>query len=223
MNARMKKRLVIVTGLIVMVLVVVLVVVGGNNSAKTVSVAQLHDGDYTGKRVQVTGNVVPNSYATEDGVLTFSIYDAEDAAVSPLTVSYDGSASATFGNDVTAICTGKIAEDGVLHCSELVTKCPSKYESGTDALQVDRLLGYGDDVLDKPVRVKGTVKTGSQNSAEQGDRFVLVDAEDATAELVVAYQGAISEEAMADGASVVLTGSLGADGKFSAIDVALEG
>jgi cytochrome c-type biogenesis protein CcmE len=219
----MKKRLAIVTGVVVIVLAVVLAVVGGNSSAKAISVGQAQGGEFVNKRVQVTGNVVPNSYATEGDVLTFSIYDPDDAQAPPLPVSYDGGTSATFGNDVTAICTGKIADDGVLHCSELVTKCPSKYESGTDALQVARMLGYGDDIVAKTVRVKGTVKSGSQSAAGAGDRFVLVDAEDGASEVAVTYDGAASEETLADGAMVILTGSMGSDGKFAATDVALEG
>ncbi|MBO4365812.1 MAG: cytochrome c maturation protein CcmE [Eggerthellaceae bacterium] len=223
MNARMKKRLVIVTGLIVIVIAVVLAVVGGNSSAKTVTIAQASSGDYLNKRVQVTGNVVENSYSTEGDVLTFAIHDPDDDAAPQLTVVYDGSVSATFGNDVTAICTGKMAEDGVLHCSELVTKCPSKYESGADALQVSQMLGYGDDVLDKTVRVTGVVKAGSQSAAGQGDRFVLVDAEDGTTEVAVTCGDAVSEEAIADGATVVLTGHMCDNGKFDATNVALEG
>ncbi len=223
MNTRMKRRLVVVTGLIVIVLAVVLAVVGGNSAAKTISIAEAMSGDFQNKRVQVTGNVVENSYVTEGDVLTFSIHDPEDASSPELRVSYDGGVSATFGNDVTAICTGKIAEDGVLYCSELVTKCPSKYESGADALQVARMLEYGDDVLNKTVRVTGTVKAGSQNAAGQGDRFVLVDAEDGATEVAVTYGDAISEETLADGAVVVLTGHMCDNGKFDATNVALEG
>ena len=222
MSARMKKRLVIVTGLIVIVMAVILAVVGGNSSAKTVTIAQAGSGDYQGKRVQVTGNVVENSYSTEGDVLSFTIYDPEDGSAPVLPIVYDGSVSATFGNDVTAICTGKMSEDGVLNCSELVTKCPSKYESGTDALQVARMLEYGDDVLNKTVRVRGVIKAGSQNAAGQDDRFVLVDAEDGVTEVTVTYWDAVSEESIADGATVVLTGHMADNGKFDATNVALE-
>lgn len=220
----MKKRLVVVTGLIIIVLIVVLAVVGGNSSAKAVSVSQAASGDYSGKRVQVTGNVVDDSYSTDsDGVLTFSIYDPDAEASVQLPVSFDGGVSATFGNDVTAICTGKMTDGGVLQCSELVTKCPSKYESGTEALEVSRMLEYGDDIVDTTVRVRGTVKAGSQNAAGQGDRFVLVDSADSGAEVPVTYGDAVSEETLADGASVVLTGHMTAEGKFDATNVALEG
>ena len=50
---------------------------------------------------------------------------------------YQGAASSTFGDDVTAICTGRVGDDGVLRCSELVTKCPSKYEGAGDEHPAD--------------------------------------------------------------------------------------
>ena len=43
--------------------------------------------------------------------------DPEGDPATHLEVRYDGAASSTFGNDVTAICTGKINEAGVLECS----------------------------------------------------------------------------------------------------------
>lgn len=222
MNAKMKKRLVAVTGIIVIVVVVVLAVVGGNSAAKTVTVAEALElqGD---NKIQVTGNVAENSFSIEGDVLTFKIYDAEadPAAAQLLDVRYEGGVSATFGNDVTAICTGKKNADGVLNCSELVTKCPSKYESGVDALSVSGLLAYGEKVLDKPVKVTGTMKAGSLAGVDADVRFVIVDAKSAD-ELPVKYAGALSDDT-AEGSSVVLTGSIGADGAFVATDVALEG
>lgn len=222
MNAKTKKRLVIVTGVIVIALAIILAMVGGGSAAKSVSIAQAASGEYQNQRVQVSGNVVENSYQTTGDVLTFSIYDPDDATAPSLQVKYDGGVAATFGNDVTAICTGKMA-DGVLQCSELVTKCPSKYESGTEALSVSRLLDYGDSVVDKTLKVTGSVKAGSQSAAGQGDRFILVDASDATKQISVTYDGALSTETTADGATVVLTGHVGSDGKFAATNVALEG
>ena len=223
-NAKTKKRLAIVTGIIVIVMAVILAMVGSGSSAKTVSVAQAASGNYANQRVQVSGNVVENSYSTTGNVLTFSIYDPEDSSAPRLQVNYDGGVAATFGNDVTAICTGKMGTDGVLACSELVTKCPSKYESGTEALTVSRMLDYGDSITDKTLKVTGTVKSGSQTAAGTAtDRFVLVDASDATKTVSVTYDGALSSETTADGATVVLTGHMGSDGKFAATDVALEG
>ena len=133
MNTRTKRRMMAVTGIIVIVLVVILAVVGGSGAAKSATVADAVAGKYADQKIQVTGNVVENSYATNDNVLTFAIYDKDGNPAEQLNVRYEGGVSATFGNDVTAICTGKIAGDGVLHATELVTKCPSKYENADSA------------------------------------------------------------------------------------------
>ena len=221
MNAKMKKRMIAVSGVIVIVLILVLAFVGGNTAATTLSVAEAAENPQAGQKVQVSGNVVQDSFSTTDNVLTFKIYDPAGDPATHLEVRYDGAASSTFGNDVTAICTGKINDAGVLECSNLVTKCPSKYENADSALTVDQLLGYGDEVVGKVVKVAGTVGEGTLKAAGQGDRFVLV-ATEAEGSIPVAFDGALSDEVV-DGASVVLTGSLAEDGKFAATDVALEG
>ena len=221
MNAKMKKRMIAVFGVIVIVLILVLAFVGGNTAATTMSIAEAAENPQAGQKVQVSGNVVQDSFSTSNDVLTFKIYDPEGDPATQLEVRYDGAASSTFGNDVTAICTGKINDAGVLECSELVTKCPSKYENADSALTVEQLLGYGESVYGNVVKVAGSVGAGSLKAAGQGDRFSLVDAETGDS-MPVVFEGALSD-GIADGSAVVLTGSLGADGKFAATDVALEG
>ena len=184
------------------------------------SIAEAAENPQAGQKVQVSGNVVQDSFSTSNDVLTFKIYDPEGDPATQLEVRYDGAASSTFGNDVTAICTGKINDAGVLECSELVTKCPSKYENADSALTVEQLLGYGESVYGNVVKVAGSVGAGSLKAAGQGDRFILVDAETGDS-MPVVFEGALSD-GIADGSAVVLTGSLGADGKFAATDVALE-
>lgn len=221
MNAKMKKRMIAVSGVIIIVLILVLAFVGGNTAATTMSIAEAAENPQAGQKVQVSGNVVQDSFSTSNDVLTFKIYDPEGDPATQLEVRYDGAASSTFGNDVTAICTGKINDEGVLECSELVTKCPSKYENADSALTVEQLLGYGESVYGNVVKVAGSVGAGSLKAAGQGDRFILVDAETGDS-MPVIFEGALSDE-VSDGSAVVLTGSLGADGKFAATDVALEG
>lgn len=223
MNSKTKRRMAVVTGVIVIVLIVVLAIVGGNAAARTVSVAEAIEmqGD---AKIQVTGNVVEDSFDIEGDTLTFDIYDpeADPAAAATMPVRYDGGVSATFGNDVTAICTGKKDAGGVLVCSELVTKCPSKYENAEGALSVADLLGYGDAVAGKPVKVAGVVKEGTLAGVDAKARFALSDP-DSGYDLVVRYDGALPDD-MVEGAEVVLTGSIGADGAtFTATDVALNG
>lgn len=221
----MKKRLIGVSGAIVIVLIVVLAVVGAGTAAKTISVAEaaeLAQSGTTSEKVQVSGNVVPDSYETTGGSLTFRVYDPEAGEDGPqLSVVYDGAAASTFGNDVTAICTGKIGQDGILKATEMITKCPSKYESASNALEVDRLIGYGDEVVGKMVKVVGIIKAGTLAPAGQGNRFVLTNPS-ADTEIAVIYEGALSDE-VKEGSSVVLLGSLNEEGKFQATEVALEG
>ncbi len=222
MNSKTKRRMGVVTGLIVIVLIVVLAVVGGNSAARTVSIAEALEINNDAK-IQVTGNVVENSFSINDDVLTFQIYDnQEDAdAKKPLDVRYEGGVAATFGNDVTAICTGKMSSEGYLNCSELVTKCPSKYENAEGALGVEELLTYGDAVLNKPVKVFGVVKPGTIAGVDAEDRFILLDSGSAY-ELHVKFAGALPD-GFDEGSKAVLTGSINADGLFVATNVALEG
>ena len=221
LNRRLKRRLVVVTGVIIVVIVAVLAIVGGSTASKTVTVAEAASGKFNGSKVQVSGKVVSNSYTFAGDVLTFFIYDEESGAQTSLKVVYDKGVSATFGNDVTAICTGRIGDDGVLLCSELVTKCPSKYESSVDALGVEQLLSYGQGIVGTPVKVSGVIRAGSLKPAGQGDRLVITDAVGGK-ELTVIFSGALSE-GIKDGSTVVLTGTLNASGRFEASEVALKG
>ncbi len=224
MNTQTKRRLVVVTGVIVVVMAIVLAVVGSGGTARSLTIADAAGGTGVGERVQITGNVVDNSYSTEGGVLTFSIYDPAGDPGQTLDVRYEGAASSTFGNGVTAICTGRLTDDGglLLTASELVTKCPSKYESATDALEIGRLLDYGDDIVDKTVKITGVVKDGTLTAAGSDERFACVDSADASREVSVSYDGALPEDVQ-EGGTVVVQGSLGANGRFNATDVALEG
>ena len=221
MNARTKKRLVIVTGIILIVLIVLLAVVG--EGAREISLADAIRGAYGDQRVKVTGNVVKDSYSTTGNVLAFSIYNPDDADAGQLQVRYDGAPASTFGNNVTAICTGKAGEDGIFYAVELVTKCPSKYESGTEALEVGRLREYGSEIEGTTVRVKGTVVSGTQKAAGGGmPRFRLADGSDESITVDVMFDGAVSEETLADGTPVVVTGDMRSDGTFSATVVSLQ-
>ena len=82
------------------------------------------------------------------------------------------------------------------------------------------MLGYGDAVIDKPVKVHGIVKTGSIGTVDADQRFIVQDQESGQ-ELRIMFQDALANE-IADGSEVVLTGSLSANGSFAATVVALE-
>lgn len=227
MNAQMKKRMAIAGGVIVIVVILLLAFLGGSNAATVATVAEVSSGAYRDKKVQVTGIVVDNSYSVDDnGTLSFDIAAEDDAAqATTLHVTYDQGASSTFGNGVTAICTGRIGDDGTLACSELVTKCPSKYENSSEALTVAELLEYDFSKMEgKTVKVTGYL--GNLADATVSERFTLTQEQgDASANIVptlhVAYSGALSDE-ITSGSLVVITGSLTSeDGGFTATEVAL--
>ena len=88
---------------------------------------------------------------------------------------------------------------------------------------VNDILQNPENYVGKTIKVTGLIQPGSQNPAGQGDRFVLVDLEDESATVAVMCDEALSDETVADGAKVVLTGNLVDSGKFAATNVALEG
>jgi len=209
----------VVSGVLVIVFVIVLAVVAGSSGYTIVSVAEALEPSQRETRVQVTGRVVTDSSSIEGNTLSFALYDPDGSPEKQLKVVYEGGVSATFGNQVTAICTGMIDAEGVLIASELVTKCPSKYESATDALSVSQLLGYGSAVVGKPLKIAGVVKPGSLGSIDREARLVLRD-EVSLEELPILFGGALPDD-IGDNTELVITGSLNSDGQLEATDIAL--
>ena len=221
MQKNMKRRLAVVSGVIVIVVVVVLAIVAGGTAAKSLTVAEAATGEHSGQKVQVAGNVVTDSFTIEVGKVVFSIYDPDDNSGAQVHVTYEGAVSATFGNEVSAIVTGRMGEGDELLATELVTKCPSKYESGVDALTVAQIISYGEQVYDKPVKVAAYLAPNTLTVPGKAVRFSVADEATAGATtLDVQFDGALPD-AIADGMMLVLTGSMSADGIFHATDVAL--
>lgn len=218
--ATQKQRFIAVGGIVLIVILAMLAFFGANTAAKVMTVEEASQPSAIGQRVQVEGNVVNDSFTFTGDILDFTIADADNPQFD-LKVTYDKGVAATFGNGITAQCTGVIDDSGVLVCSELITKCPSKYESRTDALTVERLQGYGDAIVNKIVKVSGTLQPGSLKDATADVRFVIGDAENSSLSLPVQYAGALSDE-VTDGAALVLTGRLDPNGNFEATEVALE-
>ena len=220
MNAKLKKRLIVVTGIIAVVIAAILAIVGNGTAAKSLTVSEAMAQPPVGDKVQVSGSVVDDSFSTTGNTLTFKIYDAEGSSDAQLSVRYDGAASSTFGNGVTAICTGRINDEGVLECTELVTKCPSKYENSESALSVSRLLDYGENIEGTTVKVAGQIVSDSINPIGQDCRFKIEDAPTGKGEdeLEVIYDGVLATD-IGNKTSVVLTGSMNEDGKFFATAV----
>jgi cytochrome c-type biogenesis protein CcmE len=105
----------------------------------------------TGKDVRVSGAVLGDSIQYEPSSLTLRftiaqipgdnkeiekfgglakvLHDATlDVSLPRLQVLYVGPVPDLLKNEAQAILTGKLGDDGVFHASELLLKCPTKYE-----------------------------------------------------------------------------------------------
>jgi cytochrome c-type biogenesis protein CcmE len=219
MNKRARNRLIGVTAIILIVAAafIPLMMSGG---AKETSVADLAVGGnaaLVGTRVKVTGAVIAGSWDKKTNPMVFKIR-AEGATSGPeVLVTYNGSAPNTFGSDTIAILTGQLDVLGSITASEMVTKCPSKYETSTEAAPITDVLAAPPD---SPIRVQGFLKPGSQGAANAAERFVLSTNADGTGDsFPVAFTGSMPAGA-ADGSKLVVFGKL-ESGDFVATDVAI--
>ncbi|MBR2835050.1 MAG: cytochrome c maturation protein CcmE [Coriobacteriales bacterium] len=215
MNSAAKKRLILMGLIIVVAALVLFAVLGSSSVATSLNVAQAASGDYEGKKVQVSGKVA-EGVSTVDGRTYFTITD--DEAQNELKVNFGGAMPSTFGSGITAICTGKM-ENSVLVCSELLTKCPSKYESAEGALTVKQLLKNADIYNATKVKVAGYVVKDTLKDGTADIRFVL-ESQDAIVD--VAFSGGLPDT-IQEGSAVILTGKLNSEqNRFEAEDVALD-
>ena len=218
MNKAAKKRLIVVGLVIVVVALALFAVLGGGAAAATLTVEQAVSGDYEGKKIQVSGPVVKDSYTTEGTNCIFKIAGSEEGSTAELEVIYGKGMPSSFGTGVTAICTGTL-QDGTLLCSELATKCPSKYESAEGAVTAAVIAAAPASYVGVDVKLAGYVTEGSIADASQDVRFVV---NSQGSSLNVSYKDALPE-GMEDGSAVVVSGALDADGEtFVATDVALD-
>ena len=219
MNRSAKRRLVVVGGIIVVAMLVIVAIAGSGGAASSLSISDVVSGDYRGKKVQVSGSVVADSLTSEGSTALFEIQPEEGSAAASgqetLTVRYDGALPATFGTGVVAICTGTVESDNTLTATELVTKCPSKYESAEGSLTVKGLLDQAESMTGEATKVCGYIRGEVLPvDAAEGYRFTL---ESQGATINVIWDGGI-DEAVTDGTALVVSGALNADGTFTASD-----
>ena len=215
MNRSAKRRLVVVGGIIVVAMLVIVAIAGSGGAASSLSISDVVSGDYRGKKVQVSGSVVADSLTSEGSTALFEIQPEDASGQETLTVRYDGALPATFGTGVVAICTGTVESGNTLTATELVTKCPSKYESAEGSLTVKGLLDQAESMTGEATKVCGYVRGEVLPvDAAEGYRFTL---ESQGATINVIWDGGI-DEAVTDGTALVVSGALNADGTFTASD-----
>lgn len=212
MNNKAKRRLVVVGGIVVIAMLVIVAIAGSGGAASSLSIADVLGGGYDGKKVQVSGSVVDDSLSAQGSTAVFKITPEDGSSSDELTVEYAGALPATFGTGVVAICTGTVSGQ-TIECSELVTKCPSKYESAEGSLTVKGLLDQGDSMVGEDVSLAGYVR-GAVNDASASVRFTI-ESQDETIDIV--YDGGLDEN-ITDGTAVVITGHLTEAGTFEATE-----
>lgn len=104
----------------------------GINESKTYykTISELKSGaSDAGKRVRVTGDVVPGSIKRDGSAVHFTICEKEKNQL--LSVVYTGKDPLpdTFRDNAQAMADGKLSADGTFHASSIAAKCPSKYEA----------------------------------------------------------------------------------------------
>jgi cytochrome c-type biogenesis protein CcmE len=221
-NKRARQRLIGVT-IIVLLIVVGLIFMatqgeGAGASRKTVAEI-VADASLIGTQVQVEAPVVKGSWTPGTKPFMFDIQDKSDPNGPVMTVQWDGPIPSAFGDGVTAIVTGEVQEGGKLLARTLITQCPSKYASASDALSVDQLLKS--QLAGTTVKITGYIVNGTMQAAGGTERFFVGTNAKGDEKVGVAFGGAFPA-GMDDGSKVVITGSLEDNGIFNASDVAID-
>lgn len=94
-------------------------------------------GSFAGQRIRLGGHVVDGSIAQKKGTLEyrFEVKPVEQMMKHPeakgktVPVAFTGIVPDTFKDGAECIVTGKLGDDGVFYATELLAKCPSKYEA----------------------------------------------------------------------------------------------
>jgi cytochrome c-type biogenesis protein CcmE len=93
--------------------------------------------DFRDQKIRIGGHVLPGSIAQKKGTLEyrFEVKPVEAMMKFPetrgktVTVAFTGIVPDTFKDDAECIVTGKLGADGTFNATELIAKCPSKYEA----------------------------------------------------------------------------------------------
>lgn len=86
---------------------------------------------YLNKNIQVIGTIVNGSTSwREDGTLLFNLTDGE----STIRITYKGSLPQNFKEGEQAVVIGKLISLNIMEASQILVKCPSKYEGGKGSL-----------------------------------------------------------------------------------------
>lgn len=117
--------------------------------------------------IRVKGNVVAGTYLTEQGSTEhrFSIAGAQGEAAMP--VYYNGPMPDVFAEGREVVVEGFRRADGTLEATEVIAKCPSKYEGGISAEAREQLGEPGKAIIGAPGAAAGAAP-GAAPGAQPG-------------------------------------------------------
>jgi len=90
----------------------------------TVSEFAAQQSSFANESVRVTGNVTAGTIERQGNSLKFTMTDGQNN----LQVIYQGVVPDSFKAGIVAVVQGKLNPTGIFEASELLAKCPSKYE-----------------------------------------------------------------------------------------------
>lgn len=130
-DKKSKQRLIIVT-LILLAALTYLVATSVSSSAYMSTIKEVQEKpDLVGTNVRVAGLVVKGTIEKQGSTYRFKIRDKGKE----MTIEYSKGMPSTFGPDIQVIALGKLVSQNELKANEIVTKCPSKYQSKPDKPQ----------------------------------------------------------------------------------------
>ena len=152
----MKKNTKLIIGVVIIIAAVVYLIASSTLSQSqyflTVEELQSNQAEYVGKNVRMSGVVLGDTIAYDPQTLelTFQVAQipgdhrvieqmggmsvvlaqaAQDPTLPKMTIHYVGPRPDLLKDEAQAIITGSLDENGVFQASELLLKCPSKYQS----------------------------------------------------------------------------------------------
>lgn len=118
------------TGIVISVLAVLILIGIKSNTAfyMTVDEVMQQKSEAVGKNLKVSGKIVGDSvhWDANQLLLTFEL-QGEDGKRIPF--EYNGAKPDTFNDGWQAIVGGRLQSDGSFDASDILVKCPSKYEA----------------------------------------------------------------------------------------------
>lgn len=143
MDRKTAKKIKLISGLGVIILLVAIAfsaLDGFASPYKTVSEVVQSPEKYTGRQVQVEGDVVIESIVWEPPVLTFTMTDG----VNELDVRYEGVLPGSFPvsgvgseSEIDVVAIGSMTIAGEFKAGQILVKCPSKYEKKLNETSLD--------------------------------------------------------------------------------------